>query len=44
MFHNMSIYVAVGQWIKCSAGELNDPGLIPGQGEFFSLKFLLKKK
>ena len=40
----MSNYVAVVQWIKCSAGELKDPSLIPGQGEFFSLKFLLKRK
>ena len=37
-------YMAVAQWIKCSAGELKDPGLIPSQGEFFSLKFLLKRK
>ena len=22
-------------WIKCSAGELKDPGSIPRQGEFF---------
>ena len=36
--------MAVAQWIKCSAGELKDPGLIPSQGEFFSLKFLLKRK
>ena len=36
--------MAVAQCIKCSAGELKDPGLIPGQGDFFSLKFLLKRK
>ena len=35
----MSNYVAVAQWIKCFAGELNDPGLIPSQGEFFHLNF-----
>ena len=40
----MRNYVAVAQRIKCSAGELKDPGLIPGQGEIFSLKFLLEMK
>ena len=35
---------AVVQWIKCSSGEVMDPGSFPGQGEFFSLKFLLKRK
>ena len=34
----MRNYVAVAQWIKCSAGELKDPCLIPGQGEFLSFK------
>ena len=34
----MSNNVAVAQWIKFSAGELKDLSLIPGQGEFFSLK------
>ena len=32
----MGYYVAVAQWIKCFAGELKDPNLVPGQGEFFS--------
>ena len=36
--------MAIAQRIKCLAGELKDPGLIPGQGEFFSLEFLLKAK
>ena len=36
--------MAVAKWIKCLAGELTDPSLIPGQGEFFSPKFLLKRK
>ena len=36
--------MAEAQWIECSAGELKDPSLIHGLGEFFSLKFLLKKK
>ena len=44
VFHNLSNYVAVAQWIKFSAGELNDPGSIPGQGEFFTLKFLFKEE
>ena len=35
---------AVAQWIKCLVGELKHTGLIPGQGEFFALKFLLKRK
>ena len=36
--------MAGAQWIKCSAGELKDPGLIPRQENFFSLKFILKRK
>ena len=36
----MSNYVAVAQWIKCSAGELKDPDTIPVQGEFFHLNFI----
>ena len=40
----MRNYMAVAQWMKCSAGELKDPSSIPGQGNFFSLKFLLKRK
>ena len=36
--------MAVAQRIKCAAGELKDPGMIPGQGEFFSLKFKLRGK
>ena len=35
--------MAVAQWIKCLTGELKDPGSTPGQGEFFSLKFLLNE-
>ena len=31
--------MAVAQWIKYLAGEMKDPGSIPGQGEFFSLSF-----
>ena len=34
--------MAVAQWMKCEAGELKGPSLIPGQGEFISLKFLLR--
>ena len=40
----MSNYVAVAQWIEHLAGELKDPGSIPNEGEFFSLKLLLKRK
>ena len=43
-FHKLNAYVAVAQWIKCLAGELKISGLIPDEGEFFSLKFLLKRK
>ena len=34
--------MAVAQRIKCSAGELKDPGLIPGQGEYFHINFFLR--
>ena len=34
--------MAVAQWIKCLAGELKDPGLIPGQGNFFHLNCFLR--
>ena len=36
--------MAVGQWIKYTAGALKVPGSIPGQGEFFTLKIILKRK
>ena len=44
IFHNLNYYEAVAQWIKCSAGELKDPCSVPGQEDFFSLKFLLNRK
>ena len=43
-FHIINIYGSVAQWIKCLAWELKDPDSIPSQGDFFSLKFLLKRK
>ena len=38
----MSDNVAVAQWIEWGVWELRDPGLIPGQGELFTLKFILR--
>ena len=35
--------VSVAQLSYYLAGVLKDPGLIPGDEEFFSLKFLLKR-
>ena len=36
--------VSVAQLIELLAGVLKDLGLIPSEEEFFSLKFLLKRK
>ena len=33
--------MAVAQWIKCSAGELKNPGSIPVRENFFHLNFFL---
>ena len=40
-FHINNIYGSVSQWISA---WLKDPGFFPCQGDFFSIKFLLKRK
>ena len=43
-FYFTNINGSIAQLIECSASVLKVPGLNPGLGEFFSLKFLLMRK
>ena len=43
-FPNICINVAIAQLIESLSGEQVDSGSILRKGEFFSLKFILKRK